>query len=466
MNSENFVNEDLIKNYQPPWYLSMGFIALWFVGAMYIAPAIVGIVLIAMRYQKDKDYKAESIKLVDRLGSANEIIENKNSIIREANIKRTSILDDAEKELQSKIKLDSKYQAKLDNLKLELKTIEDAIYDKDVFPEEDYSDITSEEIKNKLSILKLDQKKLAEGSDALVLLDGFDSDPKRVSNNNIKQILRCFNAECSHIISKVTAKNINSSRNAIVRAFEQLNKIFKTDYVNLSNEYLNSKLEELNMVHSFALKKEFEKELRQAAKEQLIEEEKVIREIDAAKRKIEKEESQFKNEVNKLLAYMQKATNDIEKSLYINKITELEEKLKLLEKDKEDVLQREQNTRAGFVYVISNIGSFGEDVYKIGMTRRLEPMDRIKELSSASVPFSFDVHAMIFSEDAPSLEADLHNYFKSKEVNKVNARKEFFKVSLDDIESHVKENYNDTVEFIKIPDAYEYRETLNINGVV
>ena len=133
-----------------------------------------------------------------------------------------------------------------------------------------------------------------------------------------------------------------------------------------------------------------------------------------------------------------------------------------MEKEKENVLEREANARAGFVYVISNIGSFGPGVYKIGMTRRLEPMDRIKELSSASVPFDFDVHAMIFSDNAPELENILHKTFENKSVNRINLRKEFFKVNLEEIEQVVKENFNNTVKFTKVPAATEYRQTQEI----
>ncbi len=141
---------------------------------------------------------------------------------------------------------------------------------------------------------------------------------------------------------------------------------------------------------------------------------------------------------------------------------ELEEKIKVLEKDKQNVLERETNTRAGYVYIISNIGSFGKDVYKIGMTRRLEPMDRISELSSASVPFPFDVHALIFSEDAPALENTLHKYFKKQEVNKVNQRKEFFKVNLEEIKELVHKEYNNTVHFTDLAAAEQYFESLKI----
>lgn len=196
----------------------------------------------------------------------------------------------------------------------------------------------------------------------------------------------------------------------------------------------------------------------------MIEEEKARREIEAAKKKVEKDEMQFNREIKKLLAYTQKSTNDAEKQLYIDKIKELEDKLKELEEVKKDVELREANATAGYVYVISNIGSFGDDIYKIGMTRRLEPMDRVKELSSASVPFEFDVHAMIFSDNAPELENTLHERFRENSVNKVNYRKEFFKVSLSDIESVVKNEFNNTAEFTLIPQASEYRETMRINA--
>src|SRR5699024_11194221 len=141
---------------------------------------------------------------------------------------------------------------------------------------------------------------------------------------------------------------------------------------------------------------------------------------------------------------------------------ELEDKINLLEKDKENILQREQNTRAGFVYIISNIGSFGENVFKIGMTRRLEPFDRISELSGASVPFHFDVHALIFSEDAPGLENLLHHHFREHELNKVNHRKEFFKVDLEKIKELVHSEFNNTVIFTELPDAEQYRESKKI----
>ncbi|MEI6424830.1 MAG: GIY-YIG nuclease family protein, partial [Lentisphaerota bacterium] len=131
-----------------------------------------------------------------------------------------------------------------------------------------------------------------------------------------------------------------------------------------------------------------------------------------------------------------------------------------VQKDKEEVAFREQSTRAGYVYIISNIGSFGEHAYKIGVTRRLDPQERIDELGDASVPFEFDVHAMIFSEDAPSLEGALHERFADRAINKINFRKEFFRVRLDEIEEVVRTHHNKVVEFTKIAKAEDYWLTL------
>ena len=143
-------------------------------------------------------------------------------------------------------------------------------------------------------------------------------------------------------------------------------------------------------------------------------------------------------------------------------MSDAEEKLKEIEKAIQDVDYRKANQKAGYVYIISNIGAFGEGVYKIGMTRRLDPLDRIAELSGASVPFRFDVHALLFSDDAPALEAVLHRTFADKRVNRINNRKEFFRVSLEEIEKVVKENYDKIAEFTTLPDAQEYRETLSL----
>ena len=127
-----------------------------------------------------------------------------------------------------------------------------------------------------------------------------------------------------------------------------------------------------------------------------------------------------------------------------------------------DIDYRESNAKAGYVYIISNIGAFGENIYKIGMTRRLDPQERIDELSDASVPFNFDIHAMIFSDNAPALEAALHKAFENKKLNMVNQRREFFNVTLDEIKAVVMKNFDKSVEFIEVPEAEQYRTSLKM----
>ena len=327
---------------------------------------------------------------------------------------------------------------------------------------DDYQNMKSDEIKNELVILRGQQDALLKNGDAVEITN--TEFQKKFINTQIKQILRCFNAECVGILGGVTVKNVDASRAKIQQSFSAINKIFSSDGVQISDSYLSLKLQELSLIYAYMLKEDEERVQRKAIREQMVEEEKVRREIEREKAKIEKEETQFNNEVKKLMSYMQKSQDSAERQLYIDKINELQERIKQLEVDKKNVFDREQNTRAGFVYIISNIGSFGDQAYKIGMTRRLEPMDRISELSSASVPFPFDVHAMIFSDDAPGLETVLHQYFDSKRINKVNPRKEFFRVDLEEIKKVVLKNHNATVRFIDIPDAIEYRETIRLEA--
>ncbi len=327
----------------------------------------------------------------------------------------------------------------------------------------DYSQISAEECKNTLMLLKQEEKEIRDSGDDIIITDSKAS--AKFTERLIRQILRTFNAECDNITLNVSFNNIDQSRKKIQQSFETLNKLYAVYGVQLSRTLLKLKLEQASLMYTYELKYQQEKDIQKAIKEQMLDEAKAQREIEEQKKKIEKDLQQHLGEINRLMKYLQKTQIDAEKQLYMDKIKELEEKIKVLESDKQTVLEREANAKAGFVYIISNIGSFGENIYKIGMTRRLEPMDRINELSSASVPFEFDVHAMIFSSDAPELENTLHKHFADKAVNKVNPRKEFYNVDIDEIEKIVKENYNDTVQFTKVPVAREYRQSLSFQGV-
>ena len=353
----------------------------------------------------------------------------------------------------------NKMQSEIESLKKEIKILNSKAIEK-YYVFSDYDGVTSQECKNRLLLLKAQEKSMHETEEDIVILNNVK--PKKLTDRSIRQILRNFNADCDNQIMNIRIKNIDMVRNRIQKSYDTLNKLYSVDGIALSENILSLKLEQATLLYTYELKYQQEKDIQQAIKEQMLEEAKAEREIQEQKKRIEKDLQQHLGEVNRLMKYLQKSQIDAERQLYMDKIKGLEDKIKSLEADKETVLKREANAKAGFVYIISNIGSFGENIYKIGMTRRLEPMDRINELSSASVPFEFDVHAMIFSSDAPELETMLHQHFADKAVNKVNPRKEFYKVDIDEIEKLVKKNYNNTVQFTKIPIAAEYRQSLEL----
>jgi DNA repair exonuclease SbcCD ATPase subunit len=282
---------------------------------------------------------------------------------------------------------------------------------------------------------------------------------KKIAKNLEKLILRAFNGECDATIDKVTFSNLDAITARITKAYQDLNDLCQVVGISISQAYLNAKIEELHVCYEYQRKLKEEREEQRKIREEMREQARLVKEIEDARKKIEKEETHFNQVIAELQARMDAAAAS-EKAQYEAKLREYEEQLAAVQKDKEEVAFREQSTRAGYVYIISNLGSFGEDAYKIGVTRRLEPQERIDELGDASVPFDFDVHAMIFSEDAPSLEGALHEHFADRTINKVNPRKEFFRVRLDEIEEVVRTHHNKVVEFTRLAKAEDYRLTL------
>lgn len=181
------------------------------------------------------------------------------------------------------------------------------------------------------------------------------------------------------------------------------------------------------------------------------------KQLEQQRKQVEKEEAKYIGEINKVKELLLITDNQDKLSQLNNKIEELQRQLFDVEQKKDDIIKR-QNGKARNVYIISNLGSFGENIFKVGMTRRLEPMDRVKELSDASVPFMFDVHSFIFSDDAVALEQKLHSIPEKNRVNKINLRKEFFNVSIDELEKIVTE-IDPTAEFNKTMIAEEYRQS-------
>ena len=292
-------------------------------------------------------------------------------------------------------------------------------------------------------------------------VNGSEAQGRKMVSDMQKLLLRAFNNECDDIISNVTYANIEMSEKKIVSSSDNISKLGTVVGVSINKEYLTSKIEELYLAFEYQEKKQEEKELKKELLQQMKEAEKVQREIDAARKKIEKDQHHFENALSAIEKKIENASDEQKADLEAKKV-ELEVQLEKVEESLKEVDYREANAKAGYVYIISNIGSFGENVFKIGMTRRLDPQERVDELGSASVPFRFDTHALIFSDDAPALEAAIHKALRHKRLNLVNNRKEFFMTDLDEIKKIVKENFDKTVEFIDIPAAEQYRLSLKM----
>ncbi|ENN60732.1 TPA: DUF4041 domain-containing protein [Staphylococcus aureus] len=327
----------------------------------------------------------------------------------------------------------------------------------------DLVEVDSSQINTYIKKLQMKEKELLNLEEVKIF--NVSTENKRHQNAQAKQIIRLFNAETSQLINKVNSKNIESMQNKIFKSYEGINKIFETDNVRIPETLLDIKLEMLDLMHKYQVKIEDEKIIRREERARLKEIEQAEKEMEKKLKELDKDIRHHNNEIKKLTMYLNNTDLQVEKELYIEKIRELDQSLKDLNSERENVEDRKDNAQSGFVYIISNIGSFGENVYKIGVTRRLEPMDRINELSSASVPFEFDVHALIFSENAFELESKLHEYFKKYKVNKVNGRKEFFKVNINEIKDKVLSEHNSTVQFIDEPKAIQYRETLRLTSL-
>ncbi len=325
-----------------------------------------------------------------------------------------------------------------------------------------YAALSSQDIKDRIEKCRDKQKEMITQDSACSYAAGWTVngsvvEGRKMMKNNVKQILRGFNTECESIIDKVKFNNYTAISDRIVRSWEALNKMNVSVSLSINMAYLDLKIEELRLVHEYAIQKEKEKEAEIQRRDELREQKKLEMEIKRAKEKIQKEEDHFANALEELRLKVNSAGDETQKQKYLDRIAELESELVEIRKKKEDIDYREKNTRAGYVYVISNLGAFGENVYKIGVTRRLDPNERIRELGDASVPFKFDTHCLVFSDDAPKLEAALHKAFDEMKLNRVNMHREFFRVTLEEIEKVIRANFNDTFDMKAIPDAEEYR---------
>jgi hypothetical protein len=325
-----------------------------------------------------------------------------------------------------------------------------------------YSFAESRQYQERLEHVLAEQKEMLRAKSAAVCsaewtVNGSKVEGRKQTNQTLKLMLRAFNGESDAAVAKIRYNNVHVMEARIRKAFEVINGLAEVQQCRIVASYLELKLQELYLSHEYEDKLQAEREEQRRIREQMRDEEIAQRELERAQAEAEREESRYEQALAKAREEIEFAAGAKQDRLH-QKIEELQQRLTEAHTNKERAIARAQMTRSGHVYVISNLGSFGEHVYKIGMTRRLDPMDRIRELGDASVPFQFDVHAIIYSDDAPALECELHRVFDDHRVNRINERKEFFRVPIDHIARAVREQHGD-IEMTMTAEAAEFRKT-------
>jgi hypothetical protein len=327
---------------------------------------------------------------------------------------------------------------------------------------------TSERFKDAIEVNYIKQKTLIKEDKALIskielTYNNSASEGKKMVNRYKKLMLFALNGECDSIISKLKWNNATKALERIHKTVSEINKLGEIMQISVAQEFIDLKTEELKLNHEYLEKKYEEKEEQRRIKEQMREEEKAQKELEREQKEAEEEEIRFQKALEKAKKDIGNANESELEDLNI-KINELEKQLEKAHERKERAVSMAQLTKVGHIYIISNIGSFGENIVKIGMTRRLDPEDRVKELGDASVPFHFDIHAIIFSENAPQLENEFHKHFHERRINKINNKKEFFNVTLEEIEIFIKNQMNSEIKFTKTAEAREFRETIQLRN--
>ncbi len=359
-------------------------------------------------------------------------------------------------------------RAEIVRLHAELESVEDAIEIQSFgFYEPRYGFETSKEYVDRVDAIRDEQKAMIRDKSATVcprnwVVDGSLVKGRQMMAEHSQLMLRAFNGDCDAAIARVRYDNVARIEKRTSKAFEAINKLGATKRIAIAEEYLQKKLAELHLVHEHREKLYEEKEEQREIRERMREEQRAEKEIEKASRDAEEEEQRYAKSLEEARAQLDKATGAQVKKLE-GLVQKLEQELGAAVDRKAKSMARAQLTRSGHVYVLSNVGSFGEGIYKIGMTRRLEPLERVNELGDASVPFRFDVHAMIYSEDAPRLENALHEEFAARRVNCINLRREYFRVTIDEIMAAVERRHG-TVTFVTKPEAEEFRKSSAIRA--
>lgn len=281
-------------------------------------------------------------------------------------------------------------------------------------------------------------------------------------------MVMALNAELSLILSGLSYGKLDKAIDRvklITRSYYAIAAEGNQTIVNTLNKFIGQIeylfIEAVKIEYEYYIQRERAKEEQRAIREQMRQEAEERKQLEAQRKKVEEEEKKYHQEMARVQQMIDASSEPSEIDILKQRIAELTAQMRSVEEKKEEIVNL-QNGKAGTVYIISNIGSFGDNVFKIGMTRRLEPQDRVNELGDASVPFPFDVHSFIFSDDAVALETALHKELNAQRVNKVNLRKEFFRISLDELEQLV-ERIDPSAPFTRTMLAEQYNQSLSID---
>jgi hypothetical protein len=311
----------------------------------------------------------------------------------------------------------------------------------------------SEEYRDQIGALQERIKDSVKSGHAILVSNMFTFDNslakgRKMTSDFSKLMLRAYNSEADNCVRSLRAGNVITAKNRLEASVTSIARLGAMMEMAVSPAYHAMRIEEIELTADFLMKVQEERERAREERERLREERKVAQELAAERERLDKERSHYEHAIQALRSGGDEAG-----------IEELIEKLHGVDEAIAHNDYRAANIRAGYVYVISNEGAFGKNVVKIGLTRRIEPLDRVRELGGASVPFPFDVHALFFSDDAVSLETELHHYFAERRVNHVNERREFFFANPHEVRIALAEKVGNLLEFTEEPEATQFRQS-------
>jgi hypothetical protein len=385
--------------------------------------------------------------------------------IARLNTKRTTLLQELDEQLKPKESLLAKLTEEIADLECEIYANDTGFYQ----PKFKFEAVV--QYAEALDIIREAQKEIMRQKKAVVEMPSSSEHSKiqlasKLVSGKFKDITKlaiaAFNSESTTIIESVRFDNFEKCKGQIQTHFNKINSLIEATGFQVADKYLELKIKELALVYDYQEAEQKSKTEQSELKAAMREEEDARSEAEEARAKAVKEQERYEAALEQARQEMA-SKSDEERAKYEAQILEIQRKLDEATAERERATSMAQITKRGHVYIISNIGSFGENVFKIGMTRRKDPTDRIKELGDASVPFGFDIHAIIETEDAPALENALHAHFDSRRRNKVNLRKEFFDVELDEIVQACKD-IGLNVRLTRVAEAREYRESLNLKN--